>query len=67
MKVTEDLRLAEKRKAMMSVGGRRSPSPPPKSSRSEPTGHHAKPLPYIPSSKPGANRPDGSRIDETEL
>jgi len=67
MKVTEDLRLAEKRKAMMSSStSRRSPSPP---SKRRNDGYQAsKPLPYIPPSSSGVRRrADGSRIDETEL
>ena len=68
IKITEDLRLAEKRKAMMQHGRSPSPAPAPKTLR---TSRHddtasSKPLPYIaPSRKSG--RRDGSRVDENEL
>ena len=66
MKVTEDLRLAEKRKALMQHGGR-SPSPAPasKSQRTtRQTDDSSKPLPYM---APSRRKDGGSRVDENEL
>jgi hypothetical protein len=66
MKITEDLRLAEKRKAMMYNGRSPSPVPMSKSQRTIRNDDASRPLPYIAPSR-STGRKDGSRVDENEL